>query len=229
MLKAGVDAADIDNFAERFGIKYGATPAFKTKTGYKYTINFSIDNEVTHGLPIRGRKVPENCLLKIDIGFVYNGMFSDAAVTYIIGNPPARDIELSRVTESAMRAGIATVRAGCTVGDIGSAIDKIAKQNGYGNIRVLGGHGLGYSLHDTPFVPHFGNAGKGAKLFAGKVITIEPMFNIGTNEITIDEKDGWTIRTADGSHSAQWECDIYITKDGCEVLTDIEDSMILPL
>jgi methionyl aminopeptidase len=229
LLVPGTKASEIDAFCEQFGAKYGATPAFKTKKGYRHTITFSVDHEITHAIPTARRVVPLNGLLKIDAGFVYHGMVSDAAQTYILGDISPEDVLLSQRTEEAMRAGIAAVKAGCTVGDIGAAVDAVARKYGYGNVRELGGHGLGYSLHDTPFVPHYGNAGKGAKLFENKVITIEPMFNIGGAAMYIDEKDGWTIRTQDGSHSAQWEADVLVTKTGCEVLTDIAPDQILPL
>lgn len=226
ILKPGISAEEIDKFCEEFGKKHGATPAFKTVKDFKYTINFSVDDEITHGLPVKGKVLKDNCLLKIDTGFVYKGMFSDSAQTYIIGQPKTEDIKMSEITKQAMCAGIEQVRAGCTLGDIGNAIDSIAKKYGYGNIRDLGGHGLGYSLHDAPFVPHYGKKGKGLKLFENKIIAIEPMFTLGGNEITV-LKDGWTIKTLDGSHSAQWEADVLVTKNGFEVLTDIKDEDIL--
>jgi len=229
MLVPGTKASEIDSFCETFGKKYGATPAFKTKKDYRHTITFSVDDEITHAIPTAKKLVPQTGLLKIDVGFIYKGMVSDAAQTYVLGKIPEADVLLSQRTEEALRAGIAVVKAGCTVGDIGAAVDAVAKKYGYGNVRELGGHGLGYSLHDMPFVPHYGKAGKGAKLFENKVITIEPMFNIGSAAMYIDEKDGWTIRTQDGSHSAQWEADILVTKTGCEVLTDIAPDQILPL
>lgn len=226
MVQAGIDAEEVDRFCEEFGKKHGATPAFKTVSGFKYTINFSVDDEITHALPVKGKILKNDCLLKIDTGFVYKGMFSDAAQTYIIGNPDEKDIKMSQITKDALLAGIQQVKAGCTLGDIGNAIDKLAKKYSYGNVRDLGGHGLGYALHESPFVPHYGKAGKGLKLFENKVIAIEPMFTLGTEKIKI-KKDGWTIKTQDGSHSAQWEANVLVTKSGFEILTDIKEEDFL--
>lgn len=229
LLKPGISAKEVDDFCREFGAKYDAKPAFMTKDGYKYTITFSIDNEITHGLPLPDRKIPESCLLKVDTGFIYKGMVSDMVHTYVIGNPPKEDIWLSKKTEEGMRAGIATVHAGATLGDIGAAVDAVARKNKLGNIKVLGGHGLGYGMHEEPFVAHYGKPGKGRKLFKNQVITIEPMFTLGTSEAEFDQDDGWTIRTKDGSHAAQWEADILVTEKGSEVLTDIKEDQILPI
>lgn len=227
MIQPGMEAEYIDNWVREFGKKYDVTPAFMGFEGYEYTINYSVNNEVTHGLPTNGKVVPNDCLLKIDTGFINKGMYSDAAQTYIIGNPPEIDKKLSEVTLQALWAGIEEVKAGVRIGTVGNAINTVLKKNNFSIIKVLGGHGLGYGLHESPFVPHYGRPGKGFKLFENQVITLEPLVNIGSGEVYIDEEDKWTILTKDKSHSAQWEHDILVTKDGYEVLTEIEESEIL--
>lgn len=227
--RAGLDAKSVDDWFRKFGEAYDCTPAFLGYQGYEYTINFSIDNEITHGLPVAGKSTPDDCLLKIDSGFIYKNMYSDAAVTYMIGDISEQYKKIVEITNKATWEGIKQVKSGVRVGDIGFAIDKLATKNSYGNVKTLGGHGLGYELHAAPFIPHYGKKNKGAKLFTNQVITIEPMFNIGTSDIVIDDSDGWTVTTADGSKSAQFEHVVLVTKSGYEVLTDIAEKDMLPL
>jgi methionyl aminopeptidase len=229
-IKPGMSGKQIDDWVTNFGASYGASPSFHSND-FPYTINFSIDNEVTHALPLPTRFVPENCVLKIDLGFEYKGMHSDRCDTYIVGKVTQAEFELVATCKDALWAGIHSVKAGCVTGDIGFAVDSVAKKHGYGNVYELGGHGIAYTGHASPFIPHHGKKGKGVKLFKNQVITIEPMFNLGSGEVEFDKtaEDGWTIRTKDGSTSAQWEHEILVTETGCEVLTDIPDKDILPI
>jgi methionyl aminopeptidase len=229
VIKPGVDADLLNSFVEMFASHYNCKSSFNGYKGYAYNLNFSIDNQVTHAFPSKGRKVPQNGLLKIDIGLIYNGMVSDSCQTFVMGAVSKEVRQLSDVCYEAMWAGIKQVKAGARLGDIGSAVDKFAKKHKYGNVRILGGHGVGYSLHDDPWIPHYGKPGKGAKLFNNQAITIEPMFNLGVDDVEFSEQDGWTVTTKDGSLSAQWEHTILVTDLGYEVLTDIPEDQVLPL
>jgi methionyl aminopeptidase len=229
IVKPGVDASVIDKFVHDFAAHYNAVPSFQGYKGYSYNLNFSIDNQVTHAFPSKGRKVPNNALLKIDIGIKYKGMISDACQTFVMGKVTDQAQQLSDVCKQAMYAGIDQIKAGAKIGDIGSAVDAYAKKHKFGNVRVLGGHGVGYELHDDPWIPHYGKAGKGSKLFVNQVITVEPMFNLGGDDIEFSDTDGWTVTTTDGSLSAQWEHTILVTSKGHEILTEIAEVDVLPL
>ena len=229
MVVAGLDAFELDEFVENFAKKYNARPSFKGYNGYPYNLNFSIDNQVTHAFPSQGRKVPSNGALKIDIGIDYQGMISDKCETILLGNVSPETTAMNIHCKEAMNAGIKVIKNGIKLGDIGHAVDAVAQKYNYGNVKVLGGHGVGYALHDDPWIPHYGKPGKGIKLLAGQVITVEPMFNLGSDEVEFSKQDGWTVTTKDGSISVQWEETILITKTGYEILTRIPDSEILPL
>lgn len=225
MIKPGVKASELDNFFIEYGKKHGAEPNFLGYQGFKHAITCSIDDEVVHGLSGDDKIIPDNCLVSIDAGYIYKGMHCDAARTYIVGDPGEKAKQLVKAVKDGANAGISKIKSGIRLGDIGNAIDKVAKEQGFGNVYELGGHGVGYVLHDDPFIPHQGRKGKGPKLFENKVIAIEPMFTLGGSGVVFDKSsgDGWTVKTEDGSLAAHWEENILVTRDGYEILTDIPD------
>ena len=231
MLKDGVSTGDLNRAAISFGKKYDAVPNFLgydvDGAVYDYAITVSINEEVVHGLANDEKIIRDGDVVKIDMGFIYKGMHSDAAKTYIVGGSTPEIRKLVDVTYQALMKGIEQVKHGVRVGDIGYAINKIAIKNGYGNVWQMGGHGLGYLLHDDPFISHIGKKGKGSRLWKNKVIAIEPMFTLGSGKVEVDSKDGWTARTVDGSIACHWEHDILVTETGCEVLTDIKEKDLL--
>ncbi len=157
------------------------------------------------------------------MGLIHEGLINDAAITVIVGKDPdkAREKEakaLIKATREALEKGIAAIRPGGTVGDIGAAIEEYARPLGYGIVEQLAGHGVGYEVHEDPYVPNTGTAGKGDKLVPGMVIAIEPMLALGTSKVKFDP-DGYTVRTKDGSRAAHFEHTVVITEKGCEVLT----------
>lgn len=229
IIKPGLKANVINDFVEDFAKTYHSKPSFKGYKGYPYNLNFSIDHEVTHAFPSHERTVPETGLLKIDIGVQYKGMISDKCETFVIGEVAPEARMLSEVCKEAMNAGIQVVKAGVRLGDIGHAVNELAQKNKLGNVQVLGGHGVGYAMHDDPWIAHYGKPGKGVKLLANQVITIEPMFNLGGDDVIFSEEDGWTVTTADNSLSAQWEETILVTEKGHEILTKVREQDILPL
>lgn len=181
------------------------------------TVCAAVNEQVVHGFPT-SRKLEKGDIVGIDIGTVLDGWVGDACYTYPVGEvlPPAR--KLLDVTQQCLFGGLAEVKPGKRLGDVGAAIQEIAESSGYGVVRELGGHGVGRELHEEPHVEHFGRRGHGLRLREGMVFTIEPMINEGTPEIR-SLKDGWTIVTADGKLSAQYEHTVAVTVDGFEILT----------
>lgn len=193
-------------------------PAGATRP-YPAALCVSINDEVVHGIPNERQKIlHEGDIVSLDLGLVHKGMITDAAITVPVGDISGERAELLAVTERALSAGIKAAKGGAHVGDIGNAVERVAVSHGYGVVEELSGHGVGYHVHEDPYVPNFGDPGKGEVLKPGMVIAIEPMFNLGGKEIVMDD-DGYTFRTADGSPSAHFEHTVVITKSGAEILT----------
>jgi methionyl aminopeptidase len=183
----------------------------------------SINDEVVHGIPNENsRTLKEGDIVSLDLGIIHGGLVTDAAVTVPVGKVAPEVAELLENTKAALMAGIKAAKGGKKTGDVGEAIERVGLAGndgkGYGIVEELSGHGVGYSVHEEPFVPNYGEAGKGVTLKPGMVIAIEPMFNLGSRHITLDT-DGYTYRTKDGKPSAHFEHTILITKGGAEILT----------
>jgi len=215
-VEPGITTLDLDRMAEEEIRRRGAKPAFLGYRGYPKTLCTSINDEVVHGIPAK-RVLEEGDIVGIDCGAVVDGYYGDAARTVGVGRIDPEREKLLRVTRDALAAGIAAARPGGRVGDIGAAIEAIAIVNGYGVVRDFVGHGVGTSLHEEPQIPNYGPAGKRERLAAGMVIAIEPMFNLGRAEVSVD-KDGWTVRTRDGSASAHFEYTIALEPGGAVIL-----------
>lgn len=225
MVRPGLYASELDARAAELIREGGDTPAFLNYQPYgasrPYPANLcvSINDEIVHGIPTEGDKVlKEGDIVSIDLGLIHKGLITDAAITVPVGKISKELSGLLSDTKEALMAGIKAAKGGARVGDISSAIQAIGKAKGYGIVEELAGHGVGYHVHEDPYVPNFGHAGKGELLKPGMVIAIEPMFNIGTKKIRLDA-DGYTYRTADGKPSAHFEHTIVITKSGAEILT----------
>lgn len=225
MVKPGLSSWDLENRAFELIKEGGDSSAFLNykpygaKRPYPATICVSVNDEVVHGIPNEEEKIlQEGDVVSIDLGLVHKGLITDAAVTVPVGTIAPELSKLLDVTEKALYAGIKMAKDGKKTGDIGQAISRFAYSNNYGLVEELAGHGVGYSVHEDPYVPNYGEAGKGDTLKAGMVIAIEPMFNLGTRNIKLD-KDGYTFRTADGKPSAHFEHTVVITKSGAEILT----------
>jgi len=215
-VEPGITTADLDRLAEEEIRRRGARPAFLGYRGYPKTLCTSINDEVVHGIPGK-RALREGDILGIDCGAIVEGYYGDAARTVAVGRIDPEREKLLRVTRAALEAGIAAARPGGRVSDIGAAVEAVAILHGYGVVRDFVGHGVGTALHEEPQIPNYGPAGRGAALKAGMVIAIEPMFNLGRAEVTVD-KDGWTVRTRDGSASAHFEYTVALAADGAVVL-----------
>ena len=212
----GVTTEELDRIAETEIRRRGAKPAFLGYRGYPKTLCTSINDEVVHGIP-GDRALRDGDVVGIDCGAVVGGYFGDASRTLPVGRVSPAVIELLEVTRKGLEAGIAAARPGNRVSDIGAAVEAVAIPHGYGVVRDFVGHGVGTALHEEPQIPNYGPGGRGSLLRAGMVIAIEPMFHLGRAEVSTD-KDGWTVRTRDGSVSAHFENTVAIEPDGAVVL-----------
>ena len=224
-VRVGVTTADLDAVAEAFIFEQGALPSFKGYGGgggrvpFPAVICTSLNDEIVHGIPSKERSVAEGDLLKLDFGAICEGFHADSAVTVIVGEPRSAEAEkLVRVTEEALEAGIAQIRPGGRLTDIGAAVEQVAGGAGFEVVREYVGHGIGRALHEDPQVPNYGRPGRGPELKPGLVLAVEPMVNVGGWE-TRQLADGWTVVTEDGSLSAHFEHTIAVLEDGHEVLT----------
>jgi methionyl aminopeptidase len=221
-----VSTAELDAVAEAYIREQGATPSFKGYGGggagrapFPASICTSINEEIVHGIPSKGRTVVEGDLLKLDFGAIWEGFHGDSAVTVTVGDPPSAEADkLVRVTEEALEAGIEQIRPGGRLSDIGAAVEQVARGAGFEVVREYVGHGIGRNLHEEPQIPNYGRAGRGPVLKPGLVVAVEPMVNVGGWETRV-LPDGWTVVTEDGSLSAHFEHTIAVTEDGHEVLT----------
>jgi methionyl aminopeptidase len=214
----GITTAELDRLAEDHIRRAGAKPSFKGYHGYPATLCTSINSEIVHGIPSARRRLAAGDLLKIDCGAIYRGWQGDAAVTVVVGAARNGELKLVDATREALNRGIASVRAGGYVSDIGQEIETYARSHGYEVVRKYCGHGIGRSLHEEPPVFNFGPPGEGPQLRPGMVLCIEPMLNAGTGE-TEELDDGWTVRTKDGKLSAHFEHTVAVTQDGPRILT----------
>ncbi|PEJ53688.1 MULTISPECIES: type I methionyl aminopeptidase [unclassified Bacillus (in: firmicutes)] len=217
MIRPGITTWEIDQFVEKFLAENGAKPEQKGYRGYEYATCASINDEICHGFP-RKKALKDGDIVTIDMVVNLNGALADSAWTYGVGNISKENKDLLKVTEECLYKGIEQAQVGNRLGDIGFAIQSYAESLGYSVVRDFTGHGIGPTLHEEPYVPHFGMAGKGLRLREGMVITIEPMINLGTWHSTMDG-NAWTARTRDGKNSAQYEHTLAITSNGPKILT----------
>lgn len=216
-IKPGITTKELDEKAYNFIINSKATPSFKGYDGFPASICTSINEEVVHGIP-SNRRLKEGDIISIDIGVCYKGYHSDSAWTYPVGKIDADKQYLLEHTERALFVGLSVIKEGIRVGDIGYAIEQYIKKHNLGIVRELVGHGVGQKLHELPDIPNYGQKNTGPVLKEGMVIAVEPMINLGTENIYILDDD-WTIVTADNKPSAHFEHTILVTKDGYIILT----------
>ena len=214
----GVTTFELDRLAEDLIRKNGAKPAFKGYHGFPACLCASINQEVVHGIPSKKRKLAEGDLMKLDFGVVYKGYYGDSARTVPVGQVSSEARTLIDATRESLSKGIAAIRAGNRVGDIGHAVQKHVEGRGFRVVRDFVGHGIGRKLHEPPQVPNYGQPGTGIRIQPGMVLAVEPMVNLGTDEVEVLEDD-WTAVTADGKLSAHFEHTILCTENGPEILT----------
>jgi methionyl aminopeptidase len=216
-VRPGQNVLELDRIVRREYKRRGVTPTFLGYQGYPATVCVSINDQIVHGIP-RNRELKEGDVVSIDLGATYRGFVGDTAVTVACGKVSPEAERLIKVTEEALRRGIAAAQPGASIGDIGYAIQSYVESQGMSVVREYVGHGVGRAMHEEPQVPNYGRPGTGKQLRPGMVIAIEPMVNLGDWR-TRKDSDGWTIWTADGSLSAHFEHTIAITEDGPEILT----------
>ena len=225
----GISTKELDIYAEKLIKDLSDEPAFLNyrpegaAKPYPASLCVSVNDEVVHGIPSSNRVLKEGDIVSLDLGLRHLGLFTDMAITVPVGAVSEGSERLMQTTEKALQIGIDAAQGGNTVGDIGYAIESFVrsrKENNYGIVEVLSGHGVGRAIHEDPYIPNFGKRGSGNKLVPGMIIAIEPMLNLGTKNVVQDE-DGYTIRTADGKKSAHFEHTVLITAGEPEILTQI--------
>ena len=218
-IKEGMTTEEIDKLAYDYTVSNGGIPATLNYDGFPKSICVSINNVVCHGIPSKDVILKSGDIVNVDATTILNGYYSDASRMFMIGEVNEEAKKLVQVAKECLNKGLEAAKPWGFLGDIGAAIQEHAESNEYSVVRDFGGHGIGLDIHEEPFVFHFGKRGTDMVLVPGMVFTIEPMINAGSHEIFIDENDGWTVLTADGSLSAQWEHTILVTEDGIEVIS----------
>ena len=222
LIRPGISTFELDQFADKFITDNGATPSFKGYQGFPFACCISVNDAVVHGFPTKDL-LKDGDIVSVDVGVFKNGFHGDSAYTFAVGAITPEVKQLLRVTKESLYKGIEKAIHGNRVGDIGFAIQQYTeKDNGYGVVRELVGHGLGRKLHEDPQVPNYGKRGTLAKLKEGMVIAIEPMINMGTKNIFHDA-DGWTIRTEDGKPAAHYEHNICIQRGKADILSSFTE------
>ncbi|TMK81340.1 MAG: type I methionyl aminopeptidase [Actinobacteria bacterium] len=217
-VRPGISTGDLDAIAERLIRESGALPSFKGYRGFPGTICTSLNEEIVHGIP-GGRRLIPGDVLKLDVGCIWEGYHSDSAVSVFVGGPPSDEAtKLVRVTEESLEAGIAALRAGQPLSDVGRAVQQVAEGAGFSCVREYAGHGVGRALHEDPSVPNYDDGRRGPVVKPGLVVAIEPMVNVGDWRTRV-LADDWTVVTRDRGLSAHFEHTIAVTEDGPEVLT----------
>ncbi len=216
---AGTSTAEIDRICHAYIVdKLKAIPAPLNYKGFPKSICTSVNQVVCHGIPSEKKILKEGDIVNIDITVIYNGYHGDTSRMFYVGKVAPHAARLCKVTQECLYKGIALVRPGARLGDIGQVIQAHAESNHYSVVREYCGHGIGKGFHEEPQVLHYGRKGSGLELKEGMCFTIEPMINAGKRHTKL-KGDQWTVETKDGRLSAQYEHTLAVTKDGCEVLT----------
>jgi len=220
---SGVTTIELDEYAEKLIEEGGDIPAFLeykpdgAQTAYPASLCVSVNDEVVHGIP-GTRVLQSGDIVGLDLGLSHKGLFVDMAITIPVGDVDVVARKMIDTARGALSSGISAVRSGARVGDIGNAIETFVKKGGFSVVEALGGHGVGKSVHEDPYIPNYGKKNTGEKLKAGQVLALEPMINEGTKDVILG-KDGYTFTTRDGKRSAHFEHTILVTENGAEILT----------
>jgi methionyl aminopeptidase len=218
LIKPGMTTEEINTIVHEDTIRRGGFPAPLNYKGFPKSVCTSVNEVVCHGIP--GPQVlKDGDIINVDVTTIYKGFFGDTSATFYIGRPSAGARKVVETSRRALELGVAEVKDGARLGDIGAAIQEYVEGEGCSVVRDFVGHGIGRKFHEPPQVKHFGKRGTGERVKAGMTFTIEPMVNLGRWEVEVDPHDKWTVTTADGSLSAQFEHTVLVTKTGCEVLT----------
>lgn len=217
-IKVGMSTEEIDRIVYDVTKSAGAIPAPLHYEGFPKSVCTSINEEVCHGIPSPNRILKDGDIINVDVSTIYKGYFSDSSRMFCIGNVSPENKKLVDVTKECVEIGIKHVIPWTFLGDMGHAVHQHAVENGYSVVRQIGGHGCGLEFHEDPWVSYVSEPGTEMLMVPGMCFTIEPMVNMGSDDIYEDEDNGWTIYTEDGKPSAQWEVQVLVTDKGCEVL-----------
>lgn len=219
-VQPGISTGELDRICHDYIVnKQQAVPAPLNYNGFPKSVCTSLNHVVCHGIPDDSKVLKSGDILNIDITVIKEGFHGDTSKMFLVGDVPDHAIRLARVTQECLYKGIALVRPGIRLGDIGHVIQQYAESQHYSVVREYCGHGIGRVFHEEPQVLHYGKPGTGLELQEGMAFTIEPMINAGSRHTKLSRKDGWTVTTRDRRLSAQWEHTLAVTADGCEVLT----------
>lgn len=218
-IHAGMTTLEIDEMVYDYTVSHGAIPAPLNYEGFPKSVCTSINEVVCHGIPNEFDVLEEGDIINVDVSTILDGYYSDASRMFVIGQTTPEKQKLVDVARECLEIGMKAARPFGFVGNIGNAIEKHARKNGFSIVRDLCGHGVGLEFHEEPDVEHFGRKGTGMLLVPGMVFTIEPMVNMGDWRVFVDEEDGWTVVTEDELPSAQWEHTFLMTENGLEILT----------
>ena len=221
IIRPGISTKEVDKKIRAHIEKCGATPSFLGYGGFPASACISVNDEVIHGIPSDRVILSEGDIVKVDVGARSRGYNGDSARTFPVGKVSDEALRLISVTERSFYEAMKVLRAGCRLGDIGSAIENFVISNGFSVVRDYVGHGVGAELHEEPNIPNFGTAGRGPRLYADMTVAIEPMVNAGGAGVKV-RKDGWTVVTCDGSLSAHYENTVAITDGDPILLTDVD-------
>ena len=220
MVRPGISTYEIDEAIRHYIEKCGATPSFLGYSGFPGSACISVNQEVIHGIPSKNKILSDGDIVKIDVGARFRGYNGDSARTFPVGKVSDEALRLISVTEKSFYEAMKVTTDGCRLGDIGFAVENFVISNGFSVVRDYTGHGVGFDLHEDPMIPNYGKAGKGARLYAGMTVAIEPMVNYGKETVKV-LRDGWTVVTADGKLSAHYENTVAITKGSPIILTEV--------
>ena len=218
-IKAGVSTAQIDKWVYDETVKRGAIPAPLNYEGFPKSVCTSIDNIVCHGIPSEDVILKDGDIINVDCSTILDGYFSDSSRMFCIGEVSQEKKKLVEVTKQCVEIGLENVKPWTHLGDMGQAIHEHALENGYSVVREIGGHGCGLEFHEEPWVSYVSKKGEEMLMVPGMIFTIEPMVNMGKDDVYCDEEDGWTVYTKDGKPSAQWEVQVLVTEDGYELIS----------
>ena len=219
-IRPGMTTLELDTRIRRYIEKCGATPTFLGYNGFPGSACISLNQEVIHGIPSNKVIIQEGDIVKVDVGARFRGYNGDSARTFAVGKVSDEALRLISVTEQSFYEAMKVAKAGNRIGDIGHAVESFVISNGFSVVKTYTGHGVGADLHEEPEIPNYGRPGRGARLYPGMTLAIEPMVNVGTENVKV-LRDGWTVVTADGKLSAHYENSIAITESDPILLTKI--------
>lgn len=218
-IRAGISTEEINEWVHNLTIEMGGIPATLDYEGFPKSVCTSINNEVCHGIPSKDIILKDGDIINVDCSTELNGYFSDSSRMFCIGNISDDKRKLVEVAKQSLQEGLKAVKPWGFLGDMGQAVNDYVKSNGYSVVREVGGHGIGLEFHEEPWVSYVTTKGTEMLMVPGMIFTIEPMINMGKADVFVDEDNGWTIYTKDGSVSAQWEIQVLVTDDGYEIIS----------